>query len=97
MNTSKTKLVWIGRKRHSKDKFDTRYQLDWGQKEFSFLGIEFSTDINKMPDLNFPNALRKIDNIFVRWKRRSLIPLCTRENQPYTNLSEWQIENDKFK
>ena len=30
MNKSKTKLIWIGRKQHSKDKLSVKLNLEWG-------------------------------------------------------------------
>ena len=36
MNKSKTKLIWIGRKKFSKEKINTNYNLEWGVTEFTF-------------------------------------------------------------
>ena len=49
MNKSKTKLIWIGRKKLSKEKINTNHNLEWGVTEFTFLGIHFSVDLNNMP------------------------------------------------
>ena len=50
MDTSKTKLIWIGRKKFSKEKINTNCKLEWGATDFSFLGIEFSVKLNKIPE-----------------------------------------------
>ena len=41
VNMDKTKLVWIGKKRHSKDKLDVGKDLIWGASDFTLLGIKF--------------------------------------------------------
>ena len=71
MNTSKTKLIWIGRKKIPKKKCT----LKWGATDFSFLGIEFSVKLNKIPEINFPNVLRKTNVLLNRWNKRCLTPI----------------------
>lgn len=42
VNCSKTKIVWIGSKKFSKQVFHhTRWKLDWGSTTFVLLGIHF--------------------------------------------------------
>ena len=48
MNTEKTKLVWLGRMRPSKEKLDVALLMSWGSTEFTLLGINFSVDLIKM-------------------------------------------------
>ena len=57
MNKEKTKVIWIGKKRLSKDKLNVTECLDWGKSEFKILGIEFSTDVDAMPEINYSKAL----------------------------------------
>ena len=45
MNTNKTKLVWIGRKRYSRDKLNISTNLEWGNTSFILLGLEYSRDL----------------------------------------------------
>ena len=75
MNTSKTKLIWIGRKKFSKEKINTNCKLEWGATDFSFLGIEFNVELNKIPEINFPNVLSKIDKLLKGWNKRCLTPI----------------------
>ena len=75
MNTSKTKLIWIGRKKFSKEKIKTNCTLEWGATDFSFLGIEFSVKLNKIPEINFPNVLRKIGQLLNGWNKKCLTPI----------------------
>ena len=53
INTDKTKLVWIGRKRYSMNKIESGKILDWGITEFDLLGITFSVDLSTMEHINF--------------------------------------------
>ena len=63
MNKSKTKLIWIGRKKFSKEKINTNHNLEWGVAEFTFWGIHFSVDLNNMPEINYPKAVNKIEKL----------------------------------
>ena len=47
MNSDKTKVIWIGCKKHSKDKLNVTTRLEWGVSNFTLLGMEFSTDLEK--------------------------------------------------
>ena len=75
MNKEKTKVIWIGKKRLSKDKLNVTECLDWGKAEFKLLGIEFSTDIDAMPEINYSKALEKIKIDIRKWQTRPLTPL----------------------
>ena len=75
LNTEKTKLVWLGEKRHSQDKIETNYSLEWNVTEFRLLGVTFSVDLNNMSKLNFDPLIEKINKILNQWRRRSLTPL----------------------
>jgi hypothetical protein len=67
MNTSKTKVVWVGNKRYSDLILCLDFNLDWSYSNFKLLGIEFSIDLYTMPDLNF----RYFKNI-KSWQHRKL-------------------------
>ena len=75
VNTDKTKIVWLGKKKHSADKIDTVQNLSWGTTDFNLLGLEFSVDMKKMLSLNYNPIINKIENILNRWNRRNLTPL----------------------
>ena len=74
MNTTKTKLVWIGKRKHSKDKLNMSSKLEWGTTTFRLLGIIFSVNLNEIPSLNYTPALEKSKKILLNWKRRTLTP-----------------------
>jgi hypothetical protein len=67
MNTSKTKVVWVGNKRYSDLILCLDFNLDWSYSNFKLLGIEFSIDLYTMSDLNF----RYFKNI-KSWQHRKL-------------------------
>ena len=57
VNTDKTQIVWIGKKKHAKEKFDTGKNLVWGNTDFNLLGINFSVDLNCMEDINYKHSI----------------------------------------
>lgn len=75
MNTEKTKLVWLGRKKGSLDKLQVNVELEWGVTEFSLLGLEFNIDLRQMLEKNYNNATNKIKKSILNWNRRYLTPL----------------------
>ena len=44
VNTDKTKIIWIGKKKHSNDKLINQ-RFDWNTTEFNMLGLKFSVDL----------------------------------------------------
>ena len=75
MNSDKTKVIWIGRKKLSKDKLDVNCNLVWGNTVFVLLGLKFNVNLNDMLDLNFEHAIAQIKNIFNHWNKRYLTPI----------------------
>lgn len=59
INSSKTKIIWIGSKKFSNQVFHhTRWKLDWGSTTFSLLGINFSVDLEKVIELNYTKKIK---------------------------------------
>ena len=75
MNTSKTKVIWIGRKKYSKDKLQISVNLDWGTTHFNLLGIIFSVDLNEMITLNYSKALENSKKTLTFWNKQNLTPV----------------------
>ena len=75
MNKEKTKLIWIGRKRHCKEKLNVNAHLEWGSTEFTLLGIDFSTNLEVISEINYKKVLEKIRKIVNQWKTRHLTPI----------------------
>ena len=65
MNTEKTKMVWIGSRKHCREKLNISADLQWGNKDFSFLGINFSVNLDTIPELNFNIAMNKANNYWM--------------------------------
>ena len=75
MNREKTKVIWIGRKKYSKDKLYLPVDLDWGKSEFQLLGITFHVELSKMPELNLKNTLDKANIELTKWQSRQITPI----------------------
>ena len=75
INTEKTKLIWIGKKRYSSDKLDVGKSLVWGSTSFTFLGLTFSVDLDTIVELNFTQAIQSLEKLLRVWSKRHLTPL----------------------
>ena len=75
VNTDKTQIVWIGKKKHAKEKIDTGKNLVWGNTDFNLLGIKFSVDLNCMEDMNYKHSIESVKELLNKWKKRFLTPL----------------------
>ena len=75
MNLSKTRMLWIGKKKGCKEKINCGRLLNWDSNNFSLLGITFDLNLSNIPLINYNNAIIKIENTIVSWKKRSLTPL----------------------
>ena len=73
MNMSKTKTIWIGRKRYSRDKINTTPMLTWGETEFDLLGLKFSVNLPQMIQLNYNKYILQAKDIIHHW--------CSRKSQ----------------
>ena len=70
MNTSKTELIWIGKKKYSKQKINTNCKLEWGVTDFSLLSIEFGVETIKIPEINYKRVVSKIDKLLTGWNKK---------------------------
>ena len=75
INKEKTKINWIGNKKHSKMKLKTIPELQWGSTVFDLLGITFSVDLSSMIELNYNKYIQQTINTINHWNRRYLTPL----------------------
>ena len=76
MNTSKTKVVWVGSKKYSDLILCPDIKLDWSSSNFKLLGIEFSLELKAMTDLNFRKKIVDISKILKSWQHRKLTLLA---------------------
>ena len=75
MNKDKTKVIWIGRKKFSKDKLKTTPQLTWGDTTFTLLGLTYSVNLVEMIPLNYDKYIKQTNEIIKHWNKRYLTPL----------------------
>ena len=75
MNRDKTRVIWIGRKKISRDKLNTVPQLQWGHSAFDLLGIKFSVNLKEMTELNYNKYIQQSIEIANHWSKRYLTPL----------------------
>ena len=75
MNTEKTQMVWIGKRKHCKEKLNVITDLVWGKDTFNLLGIKFSVDLDLVINLNYDPILDNISKSINVWKKRFLTPL----------------------
>ena len=75
MNTENTKMVWIGSRKHCREKLNISADLKCGDKDFSFLGINFSVNLDTIPELNFSIAMNKAKQPLNCWNSRYLTPI----------------------
>ena len=74
MNKDKTKVIWIGKTRNSKDKINTVPKLSWGETGFNLLGLDFDINLDKMTEANYDKYLKQMDSIINHWNKRYLTP-----------------------
>ena len=75
MNKDKTKIIWLGRQKHSEDKLVTNPPLAWGEVEFDLLGLKFHVDLEKMMEINYEKYILQITDTIKHWNKRYLTPL----------------------
>ena len=49
--------------------------MDWNITQFQLLGIQFSVNLNEVPDLNYNKAMSDLYKIVNQWGKRDLTPL----------------------
>ena len=75
MDMSKTKMVWIGQRKYSKEKLCCASALNWGTNLFTLLGIDFDVNLQNIPAHNYSKALTRVEEIISAWKKIALTPL----------------------
>ena len=72
VNLDKTKVVWMGSKKHSQDKLCPNLNLEWCDGQFDSLGVTFSVDLDNMIDLNYAKVKVEITKLINQWQMRNL-------------------------
>ena len=74
-------MVWIGRKRHSREKINVPHNLEWGIHQFRLLGFHFCTNLDEMPMLNYSASLKQYNKLLMGWKKRNLNVVSSTNSQ----------------
>ena len=61
VNVEKTEILWIGKKRHCKNKLCVTKELVWSNETFNLLGVKFSINIGTMMKINIDLLLKNVD------------------------------------
>lgn len=72
INIEKTRAIWIGALSNSHTRLCCDVNLDWSQDSFKVLGVNFSSNVNDIWDLNYHEVLNKVENICKQWTKRKL-------------------------
>ena len=76
INYSKSQVIWIGRKKYSKEVFHhVRWKLKWGADTFEMLGIKFSSDMKQITKINYEQKIIEMKNLIKIWSIRKLTVL----------------------
>ena len=74
INIEKTKVIWFGSKKTSEETFFDERNLCWEKGAFKVLGINFSTNLIEMIELNYNEKIREIKTLLLSWSKRVLTP-----------------------
>ena len=74
INTDKTKIIWIGKKKYSQDQLIAK-RFDWNSTKFNLLGLNFSVELSEILDLNMSEKLFQIKGEITKWGKRHITPL----------------------
>jgi hypothetical protein len=74
MNNDKTQIVWIGSRKNCKVRFMRDMNFCWDPGIFKVLGIKFSTDTERIAEINYDGKLTEIQKILNNWEKRQLTP-----------------------
>ena len=77
INEDKTNVVYIGSLRNKNPDPDiTNKRLNWVKEgKFSALGVQFSTNLIEMSDLNYNSVMESVTNLIHHWSKRNLTVL----------------------
>ena len=70
-------------KKHYKDKLSVKLNLEWGETNFTLLGIKFDVDLDNIISLNYDYAENQILKIIANWKKY-LTPIFALETKSPT-------------
>ena len=74
MNNDKTRVIWLGAMKGSDIRLCQEFNLNWDQGHFTVLGVNFSTNLLEMIELNFDKKIREIKDLLLQWSKRNFTP-----------------------
>ena len=74
MNFDKTKVVWFGCEHPPVIKYLSHMNFEWNPKTFTVLGVEFTTDLKDITDININKKITEITKDLNNWSKRNLTP-----------------------
>ena len=69
LNRNKTEGFWLGKLKHSRDKFEN---ISWRTNPIKSLGVYFGYNYKECQKLNFEKQLNKCENIIKDWNKRNI-------------------------
>ena len=75
MNKEKTKIIWNGRERFSEFKLNVSQKLDWGCTNLTFLGLNFSVNLDDMCKINYCKTIKISAAEIIKWQSRNHTPI----------------------
>ena len=75
INNDKTQIVWIGNKRNCGTKYMVDRNFVWDPGTFKILGITFSTNLDRIVDLNYNNKIEEAKREVAKWRKRNITPI----------------------
>ena len=75
VNNDKTQISWIGSMKNCNIKYMRDKNFIWDPGSFKVLGILFSTNTDRITNLNFDGKIEEIKREISRWKKRNMTPL----------------------
>ena len=76
MNKNKSTIIRIGSITYSDLTLLSGRDLNWSDGKFQSLGINLSVETGEIPDLNYPESLKKITKCLNIWNLKGLLTLC---------------------
>ena len=74
MNFEKTKVIWFGCNNNQNETYLPHLNFEWNPPSFNILGIEFTTDLINITDINIAPKLIEIQRDINSWSKRDLTP-----------------------
>ena len=74
INNDKTQIMWIGSRKNCNTKYMRDRNYTWDPGIIRILGINFSTNLDSIFEINYKNKLSQIEQLFTVWRKRNLTP-----------------------